>query len=114
MEVYADSSFADDLVTRKSTYSFFIFVNDCLVLSRCKLTPKVAHSSTEAEYIALSEAGKAAFGILQKIEELGFEVQKPVPVYTDNRGAKEWAMNPMVTNRSKHIKLKHHAVIFKS
>ena len=70
----------------------------------------MAHSSTEAEYVALSEGGKAAEAIINLIEELGFEVSKPVPIYVDNAGARDWASNPMVTNRSKHIELRYHYV----
>ena len=44
------------------------------------------------------------------IEELGFELNYPVPLYVDNAGAKEWAANPMVTNRSKHIELRYHYI----
>ena len=110
IEVYVDSSFADDPVKRRSTYGYLIFVNGKYLTSKSKLTPNVAHSSTEAEYVALSEGGKAAEAIINLIEELGFEVSKPVPIYVDNAGARDWASNPMVTNRSKHIKLRYHYV----
>ena len=110
VEIYVDSSFADDPVRRHSTYGYLIFVNGNLISWRSKLTPKVAHSSTEAEYIAMSEGGKAAEGIMNLIEELGFEIDYPVPLYVDNAGAKEWAANPMVTNRSKHIELRYHYI----
>ena len=44
------------------------------------------------------------------IEELGFAVMRPIMLYCDNKGAREWALNPMVTNRSKHIDLRYHYV----
>lgn len=110
MSIYVDSSFADDCVNRRSTYGYIIYVNGNFMTCKSKLTPKVAHSSTEAEYVAMSEGGKAAEGLINLIEELGFEVKKPVPLYVDNAGAREWAANPMVTNRSKHIDLRYHYI----
>ena len=36
------------------------------------------------------------------------EVPSPIPIYGDNQGAISLIKNPIVSNRSKHIDIKHH------
>ena len=37
-------------------------------------------------------------------------ISEPVPIYGDNQGAISLIKNPIVSNRSKHIDVKHHFV----
>ena len=55
---WADASWADDLVTHKSSYRYCVRINGCLVLWQFHLTPQVAHSMMEAEYVVMDEAAK--------------------------------------------------------
>jgi len=42
--------------------------------------------------------------------ELSYEVSNPIPLYGDNKGAIDLALNPITGRRLKHIPIKHHAI----
>ena len=65
----------------------------------------IADSTTEAEYIAASEAAKEAVWMKKFITELGVvpEIKNPVPLYCDNTGAIAQAKEPRSHHKSKHI-----------
>ena len=52
VETFADANRAGCRVTRKSTSSYMIFVNGCLINSSCKLQSTIALSSGESELYA--------------------------------------------------------------
>src|SRR5207249_9529892 len=70
----------------------------------------VALSSTEAEYMELTEATKDAIYLTRLLRELGMEIDAPITIYNDNQGAKKLAENPIFHSRSKHIDIRHHFV----
>ena len=107
---YSDASWGNDSKTRKSYYGYLVFIESSLISSRCKLTPEVAHSSCEAEYVALDDAAREIFYIIQLTGELGLEVKQPVPLYCDSKGARHWATNCMVNQKSKHIPIRYHYI----
>ena len=72
----------------------------------------VVDSTTEAEYIAASDAAKEAFWIKNFVFRLGVvpRITNPVDVYCDNNGAIAQAKEPISHQRSKHI-LRHFHLI---
>lgn len=72
----------------------------------------ICGSTTEAEYIAASDAAKEAVWIRNLIQELGVipSVVDPVLVYCDNNGAIAQAKEPRSHQRSKHILTKFHLI----
>ncbi|KAE8185744.1 hypothetical protein CF328_g7447, partial [Tilletia controversa] len=89
-------------------YVFYLYGNP--VTWRSKLQDTVSISSTEAEYIALSEATREAIWAVQLLDELRLRVKGPVDMYTDNTGAEALARNPQSHQRTKHISIHHHLV----
>ena len=73
---------------------------------------KVADSTTEAEYIAASEAAKEAVWIKKFITELGVvpSISDAIELRCDNNGAIAQAKEPRSHQRSKHI-LRHYHLI---
>ena len=65
----------------------------------------MADSTTEAEYIAASDAAKEAVWIINFVFKLGVipSITNPVEVYCDNNGAIGQAKEPRSHQRSKHI-----------
>ncbi|KAK9003876.1 hypothetical protein V6N11_018772 [Hibiscus sabdariffa] len=72
----------------------------------------VADSTTEAEYIAASEAAKEAVWIKKFIPELGVipSISDAVDLYCDNNGAIAQAKEPRSHQRSKHILRRFHLI----
>ena len=66
---------------------------------------KVANLTTEAEYIAISEATKKVIWIKKFIMELGVvtKIEGPVPLYCDNTRAVIQAKECRSHQKSKHI-----------
>ena len=65
----------------------------------------VADSTTEAEYIAASEAAKEVVWMKKFITELGVVpgIEDPIPLLCDNNGAIAQAKEPRSHQKSKHI-----------
>ena len=66
-------------------------------------------SSTEAEYIALSEAVKEGLYFVNLIDEI-IPVNLPVKTYVDNIGAGFIAQNDVNNSKTKHIDIRYHLV----
>ncbi|SGY91289.1 BQ5605_C038g11655 [Microbotryum silenes-dioicae] len=71
---------------------------------------RVADSTCDAEYLALSHAGKEAIFLRQLFGELGLRSLQPVLIYGDNQGANTLTKNPVFHARTGHIRLRKHFV----
>jgi hypothetical protein len=106
---YADAAYAnvDDC---KSTSGYVYIMAGGAITWRSKKQTTVALSSTEAEYIALSEAGREACWLRNLFEELGFPQLAPTLLKGDNDGSIAMARNPQFHKRAKHIEIRWHWV----
>ncbi|KAH9660415.1 Integrase catalytic domain-containing protein [Citrus sinensis] len=80
---YVDSDFAGDLDKRKSTTGYVFTLAGATVSRVSKLQTVVALSTTEAEYMAATQACKEAIWIQRLLEELGHKQQK-ILVFCDS------------------------------
>ena len=69
----------------------------------------VTLSSTEAEYIAATEAAKEGIWLKGLLEELNLLEQKVI-VYSDSQSSIYLCKNPVFHERSKHINVKYHFI----
>jgi len=67
---YVDSNFADDRDYRKSTTAYFFILGGNCINWKSQLQPLVALSSTEAEYVAVTNAFKEAIWLQGLINEI--------------------------------------------
>jgi hypothetical protein len=68
-------------------------------------------SSTEAEYLALADAGKESIYFKDIVKDLGIvNIEGPLPLFEDNKGAIDLAHNPKFHSRTKHIDIRHHFI----
>lgn len=70
----------------------------------------VARSTIEAEYIALSTASNQAIWLQKLLGDLSFIQKNPTKMFCDNKSAISIAENPVQHKRTKHIKVKFHAI----
>jgi Reverse transcriptase (RNA-dependent DNA polymerase) len=106
---YTDSDWAADKIRRWSITGYFFKLADGIISWRSHAQKTVALSSTEAEYMALSNCSRQAVWIKTMIEELGI-VFKTVPIYCDNQGTSFIASNPVQESRTKHIDIRYHYI----
>jgi hypothetical protein len=70
----------------------------------------VTLSSSEAEYVAMSEAVKEIKFIYYLLREIGIEVNLPITMKTDNVGAMFMAQKASSGVRTRHIDTRYHYV----
>jgi hypothetical protein len=107
---YTDADWGNCPNDRKSYTGYcFIFCGSSITWeSRKQCT--VALSSTEAEYMALSDATKEGIYLRKLLNELCDENIEKVSILTDNTGSIKLAENPIFHKRTKHIDIRHHFI----
>ena len=111
LQGYSDADWAGDTESRRSTSGYAFMMNGGCISWRSKKQRTVALSSTEAEYMALSEATQEAFWLKVFLCELGeMAKDEAVKMYEDNKGSIALAKNPEFRKRTKHIDIRYHFV----
>ena len=102
---YTDASFQSDKDDCKSQSGYVFTLGGGAVSWKSSKQETTADSTTEAEYIAASEAAKEAVWIKKFITELGVvpSIVGPIILYCDNNGAIAQAKEPRSHQRSKHV-----------
>ncbi|KAL0444284.1 UNVERIFIED_CONTAM: Retrovirus-related Pol polyprotein from transposon TNT 1-94 [Sesamum latifolium] len=104
LEGYSDASFQSDDDDAKSQSGFIFKLNGGVVAWKSSKQDTTADSTTEAEYIAASEAAKEGVWMKNYIQELGVvpSIAEPVVIFCDNNGTIAQAKEPRSHHRSKH------------
>jgi hypothetical protein len=125
MECWVDAAHAsewnnktasNDPSTARSRMGYVITYAGCPMHWSSKMQTEIALSTTEAEYIALSQAMREVLPIIWLLEEArqqGIPVMNATPkihckVFEDNAGAIEIANVPKMRPRTKHLNIKYH------
>ena len=106
---YCDSDWASNQLDRRSYSGLTVFMSGNLIIWGSQKQTSVALSSSEAEYISLSEAGKSLMHLISLTREI-FPVKIPITVYCDNQGAIFISKNAISNKKSKHIDIRYHYV----
>ena len=106
---YTDAGFMTDPDDFKSQSGYVFILNGGAVDWKSSKQKTVADSTTEAEYVAASEASKEAVWIKQFLEDLGVvpSALDPVEIYCDNSGAVAQAREPSSHHKTRHIERKY-------
>lgn len=105
---YVDADWANCPVDRRSYTGHTFVLGGAPVSWESRKQRTVALSSTEAEYIALTEAAKQASYIQRFLRELEYCGSDIVTIFCDNIGARKIAENPVFYGRTKHIDVRHY------
>ncbi|KAH9761464.1 reverse transcriptase Ty1/copia-type domain-containing protein [Citrus sinensis] len=106
---FVDLDFAGDLDKRISITGFVFTMCGGAISWKASLQSVVALSTTEAEYIALTEAVKKAIWLKGLVFELGFK-QETVTISCDSSSAIQLSKNPKYHERTKHIDVMLHFI----
>jgi len=109
IKAYTDSDWASDPHTRRSTAGFYTSLASGAVSWQSKLMRTVALSSTQAEYMAVSDTGRQIEWTVNLFGEIGIKLSR-VPLYADSQGSIFVAYNDVVDKRMKHIEIKFHHI----
>lgn len=107
---YCDSDWAGTISDRKSTSGYVFLFAGGPISWISKRQSIVALSSTEAEYISLSECTKQAIYLCKLRHDLKLDTDELVKIYIDNQSAIAIATSPNYTfhARTKHIDVRLH------
>jgi hypothetical protein len=108
LTAYSDSDYAADVVPRRSTTGYVLMINGgpvawCIQRQKC-----VSLSTTEAEYVSMSEAVKEVTWIRRLLQDIGHPQDEPTKLSCDNQGAVKLVKNPEFYKRSRHIDVRNH------
>ena len=104
---YTDSDMAGDIDSRKSTSGYLITFTGGAVAWQSRLQKCVALSTTESEFIAITEACKELLWMKKFMQELGF-IQERYVLFCDSQSAIHLGKNSTFHARSKHIDVRYH------
>jgi hypothetical protein len=106
---YCDADYAGCMTTRKSTTGYVFTYNGSVISWASNRQPTVATSTTEAEYMALSDALKEGIWLSRMLSDLGIPVAQFI-IYCDNKAAIALTANPGKHKHSKHIDVRYHFI----
>jgi len=107
---FVDSDWANCPNDRRSYTGYATILSNAAISWEAKKQRTVELSSTEAEYMGLTEATKESIYLRNFLIELGFNHLADLTILNDNLGAKKLVENPGFHSRSKHIDVRHHFV----
>ena len=108
---FMDSDWAGDVSHRRSVTGIAYLLAGALVYWKSRYQPTVAMSSTEAEFYAASDSGKVALYIRSILGDIGLPQDQATPMYEDNNGALLMANAGQPTKRTRHIDIRHFALL---
>lgn len=107
---FADSDYAKSEIDRKSISGRVNTLGGTITAFSSKKQNTVTLSSTESEYISLTECCQEAMFTNMLLEELLGRKPLPAIIYEDNTGAIFLVKNQQVGTRTKHIDIRHHFI----
>jgi transposase InsO family protein len=114
LQGYSDADYAGNIVDRRSVTGHLYLLNSGPVTWTSTKQRCVATSTTESEYIGLSEASKQGQWIRALLRELQrtqyLSSTLSVPIFSDNQGCIALARDPVAHNRTKHIDVRYHYI----
>ncbi len=108
--IYTDSDWAGDKDTRRSVSGFIIYLLGVPISWRSKQQKSVVLSSSEAEFVSLSEAAKEIKFVYQIMQSMGLKIKTPIIVRVDNVGAMFMAENVTTSQRTRHVDIRYNFV----
>lgn len=109
IEIFADADWAGDTTDRKSYTGLLVTYGDCVIAWESRKQKTVSLSSTEAEYLSISDATKEVMFLCNLLKEIN-NCQKTIIIYNDNQSAQKIVRNCQHHNRTKHIDVRHHFI----
>ena len=111
LQGYVDADFASDIDSRKSTTGFVFTQSGTAISWASNLQKIVTLSTTEAEYVAETEARKEMIWLHGFLDELGKKQEMGI-LHSDSQSAIFLAKNLAFHSKSKHIQTKYHFICY--
>ena len=103
-----DSSYASCPDTKRSPGGYVTYMEGAVVSTKSKVQQFVTLSPTEAELVAMTEGVKEALGNKRLLEAMGLQVELPILVRGDNKGALDLMSNWSTGGKTRHIDVRYY------
>ncbi|GBN39235.1 Retrovirus-related Pol polyprotein from transposon TNT 1-94 [Araneus ventricosus] len=108
---YSDSDWGNSQEDRKSYSGYCFMLSNSVISWESRKQKTVALSSTESEYMSLSDSCKEALYLQKLLSELDLGILcKQITINVDNNSAIKLAENSLFHSRTKHIDIRHHFI----
>jgi hypothetical protein len=95
---------------RKNTSGYCFSLRSAMISWSSRKQGSIAQSTTEAEYIAESDASKEAVWLRKLVSGLFGDKLETTVVHCDNQSCIKLIENPVFHDRSKHIDMRYHYI----
>ncbi|MCO5582215.1 hypothetical protein L7F22_036107 [Adiantum nelumboides] len=106
---YTDADYAGDLDKRRSTSGYLYTFAGGAISWFSRLQSCTTLSTTEAEYVAASDACKEAIWLTRLVGDLGIVGEVPV-LHCDSQSAIQLARNLVFHAKTKHVDVRYHFI----
>jgi hypothetical protein len=108
---FVDSDWATNMKKHTSMTGMVLMMSGGAIDYKSKFQMVIAHSSTEAEFVAICNMGKMILFFRAFLEDIGVEQEYAMVLFEDNNGALLMANSQQPTKRTRHIYIKHFAIL---
>ena len=108
LSLFCDTDFAACPDSRKSVECFLLYFGNGCVMWQTKQQTRVAQSTGEAEYCAITPGVNMLIWVRTLLHEMRLGYTRASAVYTDNDAARSLVANPVHYSRLKQIGVKYH------
>lgn len=110
IEFYSDANWAEDRHDRKSNSGYIGFVYGGTITWGSRKQVCVSLSSTEAEYIALTDTTQEILWFKNLCHDFNINIKYPILVQADNQSAIKMVSNHKFSNSTKHVETRYHFI----
>ena len=107
---YSDSDWGENRDDRHSTSGHVFLMANGAISWASQQHKIIALSVGEAEYMELASTGWQAAWLRSFSREIGYPIEGPIPLCSDNQAAIFLMVNPAVECQTKHIDIRHHYI----
>jgi KUP system potassium uptake protein len=108
---FVDSDWPKNTKKRTSMTGMILMYSGGAIGYKSKFQTVIAHSSTEAEFVAACDTAKMILFFRSLLQDIGLEQTHATILFEDNQGALMMANAQQPTKRTRHIDIKHFALL---
>jgi hypothetical protein len=108
---YVDLDWATNTKKWTSMTGMVLMLSGGAIGYKSKFQTVIAHSSTEAEFVAPCDTAKMILFFCSLLQDIGLEQEEATVLFEDNNGALLMANAQQPTKRTRHINIKHFAIL---
>jgi len=105
-----DADWAGDTDTRRSHTGYILIMNGGTISWKSRRQDNVSLSTSQAEFVAASQAGQEALYLRETLKDFGYQKQNATEIYEDNLACVAMSENPVRRKFSRHIDIRRYFV----